>query len=133
MIYVDTSALIKLVVAEVESAAVGAYLSDADMVSSALVLVEARRSILRRAPARLPQMDVVLTNLATIHISMAVIEAASRLPDPMLRSLDAIHLATALIVRDDLDSMLTYDERLRTAAESHGLTVESPGATPAPP
>ena len=75
-------------------------------------------------------MDVVLTRVATIEISDIVIESASRLPDPMLRSLHAVHLATALAVDDDLDVLVTYDDRLATAAASHGLTVESPGVTP---
>ncbi|MGI5127171.1 type II toxin-antitoxin system VapC family toxin [Pseudonocardia sp. CA-107938] len=122
----DTSALIKLVIAEDESVAVDRYLDGADMLSSSLLVVEARRSILRRAPDRLPQMDIVLTRVGTAEISAAIIESASRLPDPMLRSLDAIHLATALMVRDDLTAVLTYDDRLATAAASHGLTVESP-------
>jgi predicted nucleic acid-binding protein len=130
LIYVDTSALIKLVVAEAESVAVDRYLTDADMVSSALLLVEARRAVLRRAPSRLPQMEDVLIGVGTVDISVAVIESARRLPDPMLRSLDAIHLATALTLRDELDAVLTYDDRLAAAAVSHGLTVESPGVTP---
>lgn len=127
MIYLDTSALIKLVVAEDESAAVDRYLRDAAMVSSTLLVVEGRRSILRRAPLRLPQIDVVLTRVSTIEISDAVVETASRLPDPALRSLDAIHLATALSIGDDIDAVLTYDDRLAAAAASHGLTVARPG------
>lgn len=130
MIYVDTSALLKLVLPEAESAAVDAYVADAVLVSSNLLVVEARRGTLRRSPRRLPRLDIVLTRVEMIEMSPAVIESASRLPDPMLRSLDAIHLATALIVRDELDAVLTYDDRLAAAAASHGLTVESPGLTP---
>ena len=129
MIYVDTSALLKLVLPEPESAAVDAYAADAVLVSSNLLVVEARRGTLRRSPLRLPRLDIVLTRVEMIEMSPAVIESASRLPDPMLRSLDAIHLATALLVRDDLDALVTYDDRLATAAASHGLTVESPGLT----
>jgi predicted nucleic acid-binding protein len=55
-----------------------------------------------------------------------VVEAASRLPDPMLRTLDAIHLATALMIREDLDVLLTYDDRMLTAAATHGLPTASP-------
>lgn len=129
MIYVDTSALLKLVLPEPESAAVDAYAADAVLVSSNLLVVEARRGTLRRSPRRLPRLDIVLTRVEMIEMSPTVIESASRLPDPMLRSLDAIHLATALLVRDDLDALVTYDDRLATAAASHGLTVESPGLT----
>ncbi len=129
MIYVDTSALIKLVILEEESAAVDRRLASAEMVSSALLLVETRRGLLRRAADRLPQMDLVLSRVGVIDMSAAVVESASRLSDPMLRSLDAIHLATALLVRDDLDALLTYDDRLAAAAAGHGLTVEMPGRT----
>ncbi|MGL4176958.1 MAG: type II toxin-antitoxin system VapC family toxin [Dermatophilaceae bacterium] len=126
MIYVDTSALVKLVIQEPESDAVDRYLTDAELVSSALLLVEARRGALRRAPASLPHLDLVLRRVELVAMSSAVVEAASRLPDPALRSLDSIHLATALLVRDDVDAVLTYDDRLATAATAHGLTVTAP-------
>jgi predicted nucleic acid-binding protein len=130
LIYVDTSALLKLVLPEAESAAVDAYVVDTVLVSSNLLVVEARRGTLRRSPRRLPRLDIVLTRVEMIEMSPTVIESASRLPDPMLGSLDAIHLATALLVRDELTAVLTYDDRLAAAAASHGLTVESPGLTP---
>jgi predicted nucleic acid-binding protein len=126
LIYVDTSALVKLVIREVGSDAVDRYLTDADMVSSTLLLVEARRGTLRRAPAKLPHLDLVLRRVEMIEISSAVVEAASRLPDPALRPLDAIHLATALLVREDIEALLTYDDRLAAAAAAHGLAVTAP-------
>lgn len=61
-----------------------------------------------------------------IEMSSAVVEAASRLPDPALRSLDAIHLATALLVREDVEALMTYDDRLAAAAAAHGLAVTAP-------
>jgi predicted nucleic acid-binding protein len=126
LIYVDTSALVKLVIREVGSDAVDRYLTDADLVSSTLLLVEARRGALRRAPAKLPHLDLVLRRVEMIEISSAVVEAASRLPDPALRLLDAIHLATALLVREDIEALLTYDDRLAAAAAAHGLAVIAP-------
>jgi predicted nucleic acid-binding protein len=59
-------------------------------------------------------------------MSSGVLESASRLPDPMLRTLDAIHVATALAIRDDLDVLLSYDQRLLAAATSHGLPTAAP-------
>jgi uncharacterized protein len=134
LIYVDTSALLKLVKREETGGpALGAYLasfSRPKLVSSTLLAVEARRGILRNRPEALPRVDLLLSDVELLEMSAAVVESASRLPDPMLRSLDAIHLATALLVRDELTAVLTYDDRLATAAASHGLAVESPGLTP---
>ena len=69
---------------------------------------------------------MLLADVLLLGLSDAVIENASRLPDPLLRSLDAIHLATALLIREDVDAVLTYDDRLAEAARAHGLTVAAP-------
>lgn len=134
MIYVDTSALLKLVKGEETGGpALRAYLSSfgsPHLVSSTLLAVEARRGILRNCPEALPRVDLLLSDVELLEMSAAIVESASRLPDPMLRSLDAIHLATALLLREELTAVLTYDDRLASAATSHGLTVESPGVTP---
>jgi predicted nucleic acid-binding protein len=131
LIYVDTSALLKLVKDdEAEGPALRAYLAaepEPRLVSSALLAVEARRGMLRVRPDGLPKVDLLLADVAQISISDAVIESASRLPDPLLRSLDAIHLATALMIHDDIDVVLTYDARLREAATAHGLPTAAPG------
>jgi len=96
------------------------------LASSQLLAVEARRSTLRGAPKQLPRVDLMLDRVVQIAISGAVIEAASQLPDPMLRSLDAIHLATVLLIREDIDVLLSYDERLVAAAAAHGIQTASP-------
>jgi uncharacterized protein len=131
LIYLDTSALLKLVKDdEAEGPALRAHLEgtvERGLVSSTLLAVEARRSMLRIRPDGLSKVDLVLAEVAQIGISDAVIESASRLPDPLLRSLDAIHLATALLIQDDVESMITYDVRLRGAAEAHGLPTAAPG------
>ena len=59
-------------------------------------------------------------------MSGTVVEAASRLPDPMLRTLDAIHVATALLIREDLDVLVSYDQRMLAAASAHGLPTAAP-------
>lgn len=129
MIYVDTSALLKLVKSEESgAAALQEYLEAAGrhtLVSSALIAVEARRGILRTNPRRLPRIDVLLVDVHLVAISDVVIEEAGRLPDP-LPTLDAIHLATALLLRRDITALLTYDTRLATAALAHDLTVATP-------
>jgi len=129
LIYLDTSAFIKLVKHEAESTAMSEYLrksTEQVLASSQLLAVEARRSTLRGAPKQLPRVDLMLDRVVQIAISGAVIEAASQLPDPMLRSLDAIHLATVLLIREDIDVLLSYDERLVAAAAAHGIQTASP-------
>ncbi|HEX4362531.1 MAG TPA: type II toxin-antitoxin system VapC family toxin [Pseudonocardia sp.] len=127
MIYVDTSALMKLVWPEQGTEATYAFVGDReDLISSALLTVEARQAAFRAEPAALTRVDLLLARFEYIQLSDAVIETASRLPDPMLRSLDAIHLATALLIRDDIDVLLSYDERLLTAASAHGLPTAAP-------
>jgi predicted nucleic acid-binding protein len=96
------------------------------MVSSELLLVEARRGTARPAPARLPRLDLLLGRVELIQMSSAVLESASRLPDPMLRTLDAIHVATALSVRSDVTALLSYDQRLLDVAATHGLPIATP-------
>jgi uncharacterized protein len=127
LIYVDTSALLKLLKSETHSEALAAYLADRDdLVSSTLLAVELRRSALRSVPQSLPRVDILLSRVDMIDMDDVVVESASRLPDPTLRSLDAIHLATALLVRDEVDVLLTYDERLADAARAHRLPTAAP-------
>jgi predicted nucleic acid-binding protein len=127
LIYLDTSALLELVKPESHSGAITAYVADrTDFVSSTLLAVEARRAALRRAPRTLPRVDILLTGVEMISISPAVVESASRLPDPLLRTLDAIHVATALLIRKDIDVLVSYDQRLLTAAAAYGLPTATP-------
>jgi hypothetical protein len=72
------------------------------------------------------RIDLLLSDVIQLDLSVAVLESASRLPDPLLRSLDATHLATALVVRGDLQALLSYDQRLLAAAAAHGLPTAAP-------
>jgi len=129
LIYIDTSALLKLLKDdEPDAPALRHFMDemDPDLVSSALLAVEARRGMLRNRPDGLPMVDLVLHDVTLLSVSDAVIESAGRLPDPLLRSLDAIHLATALLIRRDVEAVLTYDERLACASTAHGLAVATP-------
>jgi hypothetical protein len=130
LIYVDTSALLKLLNDdEPEAAALRHFVDEADpdLVSSALLAVEARRGMLRNRPDGLSTVDLLLHDVTLLSLSDAVLESAGRLRDSRLRSLDAIHLATALLIREDVEAILTYDERLATAAAAHDLPVVTPG------
>jgi predicted nucleic acid-binding protein len=129
VIYLDTSAFVKLVRGVRETSALEAFLRErpeAPLVSSALLVVETRRAILRQDPGQLDRADLLLTRIDQVGVTRAVLEAASRLPDPALRSLDAIHLATALQLGRDLDALVTYDSRLAAAAERQRIPAVTP-------
>ena len=133
MIYLDTSALFKLVRAEAHSDALREYLAERPaepLVSSVLIAIETRRAVLREAASLLPRADLLLTRVGQVGLSHAVVESASRLPDPTLRSLDAIHLSTALLLRDEVSALVTYDKRLAATARTHRLPVAAPGDEP---
>ncbi|MGH3770787.1 MAG: type II toxin-antitoxin system VapC family toxin [Pseudonocardiaceae bacterium] len=130
MIYLDTSAFVKLVWAEPESDALSRFLTRrlaTPLVSSSLITVETRRVVQREDPSALARADLLLTRIGRIGMTASIVESASRLPDRSLRSLDAIHLATALLLREDLGVVVTYDKRLAAVAEAYHLPVDSPG------
>jgi uncharacterized protein len=132
VIYLDTSAFVKLVWAERETPALQSYLgkrAEATLVSSALLVVETRRAVLREDPSQLARADLLLTRVGQVGVTRSVVEAASYLPDPALRALDAIHLATALQLGRDLDVLVTYDSRLAAAADRQQLPVATPTPT----
>lgn len=127
--YADTSAVIKLLAEESHSKAFAAFYdshADAEWVSSALLRIEVTRAVARGAPALLPDARDLLSAFSYIAIDDEIVEAAMNEPDRALRSLDAIHLATARILAGDLDGLLTYDTRLAGAASDAGLVALSP-------
>lgn len=125
--YLDTSALTKLVVAEAESKALRAWLrTEREPVACDLARTELIRAVRRSAPDRVVQARAVLDSLTLIEVTASIFEQASRLDPPTLRSLNAIHLAAALDLGDDLDSLVTYDDRLAEAASLNGISVTAP-------
>jgi len=129
LIYLDASALVKLIVTEPESDALLAFLrSRPDRLSSALSLTEVPRA-LRRAQfgeAARRRAQRLLARLALVDVDRRILSAAVALEPPTLRTLAAIHLATALAVREDLGSLVTYDRRLAAAAGRLDLEVSAP-------
>jgi uncharacterized protein len=126
VLYMDTSAFLKTVWDEAESVALSGFIGNRVTVSSKLLAVEARRSTLLVAETMLPRTDLVLADVRLIAVTDTVLESAGRLPDPVLRTLDAIHLATALLIREDVEALVTYDTRLAAAARANGLMVATP-------
>jgi predicted nucleic acid-binding protein len=96
------------------------------MVSSALAKVELNRALLPAGQAALGRGAVVLQRTSLIRVTNAVLDEAAGLPGVGLRSLDAIHLATARQFGDELNRIVTYDERMRASAEALGLPVVAP-------
>jgi hypothetical protein len=127
-LYLDSSAFVKLVVHEAESAAVRAFLADreARRVSSALLRTEALRAIRHLGPDALATVREGLRRVDLIGIDDRILDAAGTLEPQVLRTLDAIHLATALAVGDDLEAIVTYDERMVEAARLMGLPTTTP-------
>lgn len=128
--YLDTSALVKLVVTEPETRALRAWLrrGQRTTISSDLARTELMRAVRRGAPNRIARAREVLDSLELIVLDTALFESAGRLDPEILRSLDAIHLAAALELGDDLEGLLTYDNRLGAAARSQGVAVHAPGS-----
>ncbi len=126
--YIDTAALVKLVVAEAETEAFRSWLAQEPRgpVACDLVRTELLRVVRRVAPDRVVRAREVLDALTLIEVPTAVFEEAGRLQPPELRSLDALHLAAALDLGDDLEGIVTYDERLALAAKSNGIPAISP-------
>jgi uncharacterized protein len=127
--YADTSAAIKLLAEETDSRAFAAFYdahADAEWVSSALLQVEVTRAVARVMPALLPEARDLLLAFSYVAIDDDIIDGAMNEPDRGLRSLDAIHLATARIFAPELDAIATYDDRLIKAANDAGLATVSP-------
>ncbi len=128
LLYLDSSALVKLVVAEPETPALLQFLVGwPHRVSSALARVEVLRAVNRAGagPAARRRAQRVLARVALVRIDDPVLTAAARTAPPELRTLDAIHLATARSL-DDVAGIVTYDSRLGRAASRARLKVWSP-------
>jgi len=125
--YLDASALVKLVAKERESGALAAFLVDMEhRTSSRVSVVELSRAAARHGPRALAGVDAVLEALEFIELDATLARGAAAVRPSSLRSLDAIHLASAAAVGDSLRAFVTYDARLADAAASLGLPVVAP-------
>jgi predicted nucleic acid-binding protein len=127
--YLDTSALVKLVVTEPETEALRAWLAatDSEWVSSDLARTELMRAVRRSTPDRLVRVREVLDSLTLLAVTTSIFDAAGRLDPLVLRTLDAVHLAAAFDLGDDLEAIVTYDDRLAEAAGANGIATVAPG------
>jgi len=128
MIYLDTSAAIKLVVPEAETPELELWIAERaaiPRVSSRLLRIEMLRSVARNAPDRMGRANVVLSSVVLVNMD-DIASTAEIIGDRALRSLDAIHLATAHDLRAELTAFVCYDKRLIDSARALGLPAESP-------
>lgn len=126
--YLDTSAAVKLVVAETGSRALQRWATEHEdeLLSSDLLRTELLRAVRRGAPDRVGRARLVLDAITLVTMPTSTFERAAELDAEMLRSLDALHLAVALELGDDLAGIVTYDDRLAEAARGYGITVIAP-------
>lgn len=125
--YLDTSAFVKLIQAEAESDALQTWLFKRRYASSDLLRTESIRAARRAGTEVLARCRHALGALALVRIDAAVFESAAELDPAVLRTLDAIHLAAAHRLGDDLAGIVTYDRRMTEAATGLGLETTSPG------
>jgi len=127
--YLDTSALVKLVVTESESTALKAYLRaiDADtLFTAALARTELVRAVAGAGVRAVAQARRILDDLDTINLTRDLLDAAADLRPARLRTLDAIHLAAAQRAGTELRALLTYDSRIAAAAADLGMAFAGP-------
>jgi uncharacterized protein len=132
LIYVDSCAIVKLIIQEEHSTALVAHLSSTtpEMVSSELTRAEVCRTLIRLGQRERTRgkAAVLLTKIARLPVA-TIIDIAGDLADPRLRTLDALHLATAQLLGPAVTEFITYDERLAKAATEAGLPLTMPGVT----
>jgi predicted nucleic acid-binding protein len=128
-LYLDASAAAKLVVAEPDSGAMTSWAAahQTQVIANDLLRTELLRATRRPAPDRMQRARSVLDALTLFSLTSATFERAATLDPEGLRSLDAIHLAAALELGDELDGIVTYNERMAAAASLYGVAVISPG------
>ncbi len=126
--YIDSSAIVKLIVEEKESTALRQHLRDRPaLVSSALARTEVKRAVRHLGEGAIQRADDVLDRMELVRLTNAILDAAGTMEPAELRSLDAIHLATAALLEGSLTDLVTYDSRMTTAAQARGWSVTAPG------
>ena len=126
MKYLDTSAFLKLLVREESSDAMVRSVEGGELWSSTLLAVEAHRAAMRLG-VPVDEVDALLHEVSLVLPSASTFNTAQHVGSHALRTLDALHLATALEIGDELECVVTYDKRLGGAAAAVGLSVSAPG------
>src|SRR5438552_479508 len=133
-VYFDSSALVKLVVKERESPNLRAWIpTGSRLVTCLLARTEVIRSVRPFGSESVTIGRALFRRLEILTLDASLLDSAGMLDPTTLRSLDAIHLASALTLRDELVAVVTYDRRMAEGAIALGLPVVSPGACPSRP
>jgi predicted nucleic acid-binding protein len=126
-VYLDSSAIVKLVVREPETEALLTYLEPGQMrVTSALARVEVVRAVRRHGRSAIVRATEVLDGLSLLALDDALLDSAAAIDANELRSLDAIHIASAQQLETELHALVSYDERMLTSARAMGVPVSRP-------
>ena len=127
-LYLDASAVTKLLVAEEGSEALRTEVAGAILVTSRVAVVEVAKAVARVAPG--VSILEALESFVFVEVDADLARSAASTGEPWLRALDAVHVASALLLGDELDGFITYDARQADAARAQGLRVLSPGVDP---
>ena len=130
-LYLDTSALVKLVAEERESGDLRAFVGGQELVTSLIARTELVRAVARKHERMIEQAEDVLSELAYIAVNRLTTSAAAWVQPWSLRSQDALHVASAARMNASLKALVTYDKRMIRAATRAGLPVASPGGAAA--
>ena len=129
MIYLHSSALVKLAVTEPETAPLASYLAERagqSLVSSALHRAEVLRAVWQAEPGALPRAQRIIRRISLVALSHELLDNAGTVPPEALPTAAAIHLAAALTIKRDLTAFICYDQQLTAAAAAAGLPVAAP-------
>lgn len=128
MLYLDSSALLKLVINEKESRALVRFLKSerTERVSCSLVRTEVLRATRRHGAVALERARSLLQTLQLVQLGDTLLDAAGILGPMEMRSLDAVHLAAAALIAPELTALVTYDKRMAEGAALLGFPVVSP-------
>lgn len=128
VLYLDASAIVKLVVRERETEALLDHLAGAEVIASEVASIEVPRAALLKTGARetIGHAEALVRRFFLVPLDEELSSRAARVQPPELRSLDAVHLASALRVRDQIEAVVVYDRRLAEAARAVGLPVTAP-------
>jgi predicted nucleic acid-binding protein len=129
-VYVDASAITKLVITEPETTALQAYARGRTLVTSRVAVVEVTKAVARANPAA--DAGAVLSRLAIVELDAELAILAGAIGGSTLRALDAIHVASAERLAPDIEAFVTYDDRQAAAALAAGFVVEAPSGVSGP-